>query len=117
VGYCICLAHLGASIHTAHSWLVTALAEFISEVRGALGVGVEVLTDPTMLVQLPKRNDGLPGDVGALHYHGIRCSKLAIDAVVYGLSGASSPPSPDFAQCRAEKINFEKYSEGVRSRP
>jgi hypothetical protein len=38
-----------ASIHTAHSWSVTALAEIISEVRGALGVGVEVLTDPTML--------------------------------------------------------------------
>jgi hypothetical protein len=28
--------------------LVTALAE-ITEVRGALGVGVEVLTDPTMI--------------------------------------------------------------------
>jgi hypothetical protein len=63
-----------------------------------------------MLVQLPKRNDGLPADVGALHYHGIRGSKLAIDAVVYGLFGASSPPSPDFAQCPAEKTNFEKYS-------
>jgi hypothetical protein len=39
-----------ASIHTARSWLVKALAEIISEVRGALGVGVEVLKDPTMLV-------------------------------------------------------------------
>jgi hypothetical protein len=29
-----------AWVHTAHSWLVTALAEVISEVRGALGVGV-----------------------------------------------------------------------------
>jgi hypothetical protein len=37
-----------ASDHTAHSCLVTALAEIISEVRGALRVGVEVLTDPTM---------------------------------------------------------------------
>jgi hypothetical protein len=44
-----------ASVHTAHSWIVTALAEIISEVRGAFGVGVEVLTDPTMLVQLQKR--------------------------------------------------------------
>jgi hypothetical protein len=33
-----------ASVHTAHSSLVTALAEIISEVHGALGVGVEVLT-------------------------------------------------------------------------
>jgi hypothetical protein len=39
-----------ASVHTAHSCLVTALAEIISEVRGALGVGVEVLTNPSMLV-------------------------------------------------------------------
>jgi hypothetical protein len=31
-----------------------ALAEIISEIRGALGVGVEVLIDPTMLVQLLK---------------------------------------------------------------
>jgi hypothetical protein len=59
---------------------VTALAEIISKVRGAIGVGVEVLTDPTMLVQLPNGNDGLPADVGVLHYHGIRGSKLALDA-------------------------------------
>jgi hypothetical protein len=39
-----------ALVHTAHSWLVTALAEIISEVRGALGVGVEVLIYPTMSV-------------------------------------------------------------------
>jgi hypothetical protein len=38
-----------ASVRTALSWLLTALAEIISEVRGALAVGVEVLTDPTML--------------------------------------------------------------------
>jgi hypothetical protein len=35
-----------ALVHTAHSWLVTALAEIISEVRGGLGVSVEVLIDP-----------------------------------------------------------------------
>jgi hypothetical protein len=94
---------------------VTALAEFISDIRGALGVGVEVLKDPTMLVQLPNGNDGLPAEVGVLHYHGIRGSKLALDAVVLGLFGVSSPPSPEVALRRAEK--FEKCSEGVRSRP
>jgi hypothetical protein len=73
---------------------VTALAEIISEVRGALGVGVEVLTYPTMLVQLPDGNDGLPADVGVLHYHGILGSKLALDAVVSGLFGVSSPRLP-----------------------
>jgi hypothetical protein len=39
-----------------------------------------------MLVQLPNGNDGLPADVGVLHYHSIRSSKLALDAVVSGLS-------------------------------
>jgi hypothetical protein len=105
------------SVHTAHSWLVTALAEIISEVRGALGVGVEVLTDPTMLVQLPNGNDGLPANVGALHCHGIRGLKLALDAVVSGLFGVYSPPSPEVALRRAEKSKLEKCSEGVRSRP
>jgi hypothetical protein len=76
---------------------VTALAEIISEVCGALGVGVEVLTYPTMLVQLPKSNDGLPADVGVLHYHGIRGSKLALDAVTSNLFDVSSPPSHDVA--------------------
>jgi hypothetical protein len=52
-----------------------------------------------------------------LHYHGIRGSKLALDDVVSGLFGVSSPPSPDVALRRAEKTKFEKYSEGVRSRP
>jgi hypothetical protein len=97
--------------------LVTALAEIISEVRGALGVSVKVLTDPTMLVQLPNGNDGLPADVGVLHYHGIRGSILALDAVVSGLFGVSSPPSLEVALRRAEKTKLEKYSEGVRSRP
>jgi hypothetical protein len=70
-----------------------------------------------MLVQLPNGNDGLPTDVGVLHYHGIRGSKLALDAVVSGLLGVSSPPSPENALCHAEKTKFEKNSEGVRSRP
>jgi hypothetical protein len=89
----------------------------MSEVRGALGVGVEVLTDPTMLVQLPNGNDGLPADVGVLHYHGIRGSKIAFDAVVSGLFDGSSPPSPEVALRRAEKTKFDKYSEGVRTCP
>jgi hypothetical protein len=39
-----------ASVHTAHSWLVTAISEVISEVRDTLGVGLEVLTYPTMFI-------------------------------------------------------------------
>jgi hypothetical protein len=58
---------------------VTALADTIFEVRGALGVGVGVITDPTMLVQLPNGNDGLPlSDVGVLHYHGSEAQNLPL---------------------------------------
>jgi hypothetical protein len=63
-----------ASVHTAHSRSMTALAEIISEVRGALGNHSKVLTDPTMLIYLPNGNDSLPADVGVLHCHGIRGS-------------------------------------------
>jgi hypothetical protein len=70
-----------------------------------------------MLVQLPNGSNDLPADVGVLHYHGIRGSKLALDAVVSGLFGFSRPPSPEVALRHAEKTKFEKYSEGVRSRP
>jgi hypothetical protein len=57
-------------------------------------VSVEVLTDPTMLVQLPNGNDCPPSDVGVLPYYGIRGSKLALDAVVSGLFGVSTPHLP-----------------------
>jgi hypothetical protein len=70
-----------------------------------------------MLVQLPNGNDGLPTDVSVLHYHGIRGSKLALDAVVSVFFGVSSPLSPEVALRGAEKTKFEKYSKGVRSRP
>jgi hypothetical protein len=106
-----------ALVHTAHSWIVTALWEIISEVRGALKVGVEVFKDPTTLVQLPNGNDGFPADVGSFHYHGIRGSKLAHHAVVSYLFGASSPPSPEVFLRRVEKTKFEKYTDGSRSRP
>jgi hypothetical protein len=88
---------------------VTALAEIISEVRGVLGVGVEVLTYPTVLVQISNGNDDLLADVGVLHYHGIRGSKVALISVVSGLFGVSSPPSPYVALRRVEKTKFEKY--------
>jgi hypothetical protein len=65
-----------------------------------------------MFFRFPNGNDGLLTDVGALHFHGIRGSKLSIDAVVSGLFGVSSPPSPDIALCRADKTKFEKSSEG-----
>jgi hypothetical protein len=69
-----------------------ALAEIMHEVCGALGVGVEALTDPTMLVQLLYDNDGMYADVGVLHYYGIRSPKLAMDTMVSCLFGVSSFP-------------------------
>jgi hypothetical protein len=95
----------------------TALVEIISEVCGALGVGVDVFTDPTKLVKLPNGNDGLPAYEGVLNYHGIRGSKFTLEAVVSALFGVSSPQSPEVVLSRDAKTNFEKYSEGVRSRP
>jgi hypothetical protein len=80
-------------------------------------VGVEVLTHPKMLIQLPNGNAGIPADVGVLHYHGIRGLEVALDAVASGLLIVSSPSSPKVALRRAEKTKFEKYWERVRSRP
>jgi hypothetical protein len=112
-----------ASVRSAHSWLATALAEIISEAHGVLGVDVEVLTDPTMLVQLPNRDDDIHADVDYLHCHGIRGSKLALDAALVSvLFGVSSPLSHVLSQHgnairRAERTKFDNYSEGVKSRP
>jgi hypothetical protein len=54
--------------------------------------------------------------VTVLHYHGIRGSKLAIDAVDFGLFRASSLQSHEGAISSDEETKFEKYSKGVRSR-
>jgi hypothetical protein len=54
--------------------------------------------------------------VGVLHDHGVRGSKLALDAVVSCLFGVFSSPSPEVALRRVEKTNFDKYSEGVSNR-
>jgi hypothetical protein len=55
-----------ASVHTAHSWVVTSLLDRMSEARSVLGVGVAVLTEPTTLVQLSNGYDGLLSDVGRI---------------------------------------------------
>jgi hypothetical protein len=43
--------------------------------------------------------------------------ELIIDVVVSGLFEVSSPSSPDVSLYCAENTKFDKYSEGVRSRP
>jgi hypothetical protein len=47
-----------------------------------------------MWFRLFNGNDGLPADVGVLHFHGIRGSKFVIDIVVSCFFGVYSPPSP-----------------------
>jgi hypothetical protein len=47
-------------------------------------------------------------NMGVLHDNGNRGSKLALDAVVSGLFGVSSPPSAEAALSRAENTKFEK---------
>jgi hypothetical protein len=46
--------------------------------------------------------------MGVLHDHGNRSSKLALDAVVFGMFGVSSPPSSEAALSRDENTKFEK---------
>jgi hypothetical protein len=74
------------SVHTAHSWLVTALAESSPRfMASSPGVSVKVFTDPTILAKLPNGNDGLPKDMGVVQCHGIRSSKIPLRAVISGL--------------------------------
>jgi hypothetical protein len=78
---------------------MTAFTEIISEICGTLARSelIEVLEDPTMLLQLPNGNDGPPPNVDVLDYHRIRSSKIALDAVVSSVLGVLSPPSPEAA--------------------
>jgi hypothetical protein len=115
-----CGIHVGrcggdASVHTIHSLLVTALVGIISEVRCALGVCLEVLTDATLSMQLPNCDDDPPTDAGVVDYH--PRPKFALDAVVSGLIGVSIPSSsPEAALLsRAEKSKFDELEEGAES--
>eukprot|EP00873_Tetraselmis_striata_P007123 jgi/Tetstr1/427387/TSEL_017551.t1 len=44
----------GDSNHTAHEWAAHGLSDICHDVKSALGVGVQILTDPSVLVSLPK---------------------------------------------------------------
>eukprot|EP00873_Tetraselmis_striata_P029088 jgi/Tetstr1/449352/TSEL_003865.t1 len=62
----------GDSNHAAHEWAAHGLSDVCHDVKSALGVGVQILTDPSVLVSLPKGSDGRPADVGLFGYGGIR---------------------------------------------
>eukprot|EP00873_Tetraselmis_striata_P033428 jgi/Tetstr1/453692/TSEL_040648.t1 len=56
--------HSGDSSHAAHEWATHGLFDVCHDVKSAMGVGVQILTDPSVLVFLPKGSDGRPVDVG-----------------------------------------------------
>eukprot|EP00873_Tetraselmis_striata_P035034 jgi/Tetstr1/455298/TSEL_042134.t1 len=82
--------------------------------KSALGVGVEILTDPSVLVSLPKGSDGRPADVGLFGYGGIRGNTVAVDTTIALILGVSTS-DPTTALRAAERRKIQKYDEGVRN--
>eukprot|EP00873_Tetraselmis_striata_P018711 jgi/Tetstr1/438975/TSEL_027467.t1 len=72
----------GDSNHAAHEWAAHGLSDICHDVKSALGVGVQILTDPSVLVSLPKGSDGRPADVGLFGYGGIRGNTVAVDTTI-----------------------------------
>eukprot|EP00873_Tetraselmis_striata_P029548 jgi/Tetstr1/449812/TSEL_036876.t1 len=85
------------------------------DVKSALGVGVQILTDPSVvIVSLPKGSDGRPADVGLFGYGRIRGNTVAVDTTIAPILGVSSS-DPTTALRAAERHKIEKYDEGVRN--
>eukprot|EP00873_Tetraselmis_striata_P010292 jgi/Tetstr1/430556/TSEL_020354.t1 len=82
--------------------------------KSALGVGVQILTDPSVLVSLPKGSDGRPADVGLFGYGGIRGNTVAVDTTIAPILGVSSS-DPTTALRAAERHKIQKYDEAVRN--
>eukprot|EP00873_Tetraselmis_striata_P027880 jgi/Tetstr1/448144/TSEL_035437.t1 len=93
----------GVSNHAAHEWAAHGLSDICHDVKSALGVGVQILTDPSVLVSLPKGSDGRPADVGLFGYGGIRGNTVAIDTTIAPILGVSSSVGSNdcFEGCRA----------------
>eukprot|EP00873_Tetraselmis_striata_P037738 jgi/Tetstr1/458002/TSEL_044513.t1 len=104
----------GDSNHAAHEWAAHGLSDICHDVKSALGVGVQILTDPSVLVSLPKGSDGRPADVGLFGYGGIRGNTVAIDTTIAPILGVSSS-DPTTALRAAERHKIQKYDEGVRN--
>eukprot|EP00873_Tetraselmis_striata_P040351 jgi/Tetstr1/460615/TSEL_000540.t1 len=103
----------GDSNHAAHEWAAHGLFDICHDVKSALGVGVQILTDPSVLVSLPKGSDGRPADVGLFGYGGIRGNTVAVDTTIAPIFGVSSS-DPTTALRAAERHKIQKYEEGVR---
>eukprot|EP00873_Tetraselmis_striata_P006956 jgi/Tetstr1/427220/TSEL_017408.t1 len=105
----------GDSNHAAHEWAAHGLSDICHDVKSALGVGVQILTDPSVLVSLPKGSDGRPADVGLFGYGGIRGNTVAVDTTIAPILGVSSSDRPTTALRAAERHKIQKYDEGVRN--
>eukprot|EP00873_Tetraselmis_striata_P034514 jgi/Tetstr1/454778/TSEL_041661.t1 len=90
------------------------LSDVCHDVKSALGVGVQSLTDPSVFVSLPKSIDGRPADVGLFGYGGIRGNTVAVDTTIAPILGAPSS-DPTTALRAAERHKIQKYDEGVRN--
>eukprot|EP00873_Tetraselmis_striata_P003701 jgi/Tetstr1/423965/TSEL_014576.t1 len=104
----------GDSNHAAHEWAAHGLSDICHDVKSALGVGVQILTDPSVLVSGPKGSDGRPTDVGRFGYGGIRGNTFAVDTTIAPILGVSSS-DPTTALRAAERHKIQKYAEGVRN--
>eukprot|EP00873_Tetraselmis_striata_P043097 jgi/Tetstr1/463361/TSEL_008284.t1 len=97
----------GDSNHAAHEWAAHGLSDICHDVKSALGVGVQVLTDPSVLVSLPKGSDGRPADVGLFGYGGIRGNTVATDTTIAPILGvSSSDPKTDPQATRAMPLEI-----------
>eukprot|EP00873_Tetraselmis_striata_P000650 jgi/Tetstr1/420914/TSEL_011976.t1 len=101
----------GDSNHAAHEWAAHGLSD---NVKSSLDVGVQILTDPSVLVSLPKGSDGRPADVGLFGYGGIRGNTVAVDTTIAPILGVSTS-DPTTALRAAERHKIQKYEEGVRN--
>eukprot|EP00873_Tetraselmis_striata_P039888 jgi/Tetstr1/460152/TSEL_005468.t1 len=104
----------GDSNHAANEWAAHGLSDICHDVKSALGVGVQILTDPSVLVSLPKGSDGRPADVGLFGYGGIRGNTVAVDTTIAPILGVSTS-DPTTALRAAERRKIQKYDEGVRN--
>eukprot|EP00873_Tetraselmis_striata_P012269 jgi/Tetstr1/432533/TSEL_021906.t1 len=113
VAYADHVAHCSGG-DSNHEWAAHGLSDICHDVKSALGVGVQILTDPSVLVSLPKGSDGRPADVGLFGYGGIRGNTVAIDTTIAPILGVSTS-DPTTALRAAERRKIQKYDEGVRN--
>eukprot|EP00873_Tetraselmis_striata_P035177 jgi/Tetstr1/455441/TSEL_042270.t1 len=104
----------GDSNHAAHEWAAHGLSDICHDVESALGVGVQILTDPSVLVSLPKGSAGRPADVGLFGYGGIRGNTVVVDTTIAPILGVSSS-DPTIALRAVKRHKIQKYDEGVRN--